>query len=154
MVGTLNKTQITNILASQVVGRIGCCGSGKPYIVPVTYVFDGHYIYGQSLEGKKADILRRHPDVCFEVDVMSSMQHWQSVLVFGKFEELKGEEAEKARTILFDRVMTLMTSSTVHRHGHKTNGDNPVDDSNRIKPIMYRIKIEEMTGRFENLQKQ
>jgi hypothetical protein len=40
-----------------------------------------------------------------------------------------------------------MTSSTIHVHGHKVTGK--VDDSNRIKPVMYRIKITKKSGRFE-----
>jgi uncharacterized protein len=41
-----------------------------------------------------------------------------------------------------------MTSSTIHAHEHEAGGK--VDDSNRVKHIMYRIKIEKITGRFEN----
>ncbi|MBI1344244.1 MAG: pyridoxamine 5'-phosphate oxidase family protein [Terrimonas sp.] len=147
MLGILNHTEITNVLSSQVLGRIACCKKGKPYLVPVTYVYDGKNIYGQSLEGKKLDILRKHPKVCFEVDMMTDMQNWKSVLVYGKFRELNGEDEKKARKILFSKVLTLMTSSTIHPYGHETNGK--VDNENRIKPVMYRIDIDKVTGRFE-----
>jgi hypothetical protein len=40
-----------------------------------------------------------------------------------------------------------MTSSTIHNHQHEVTGIP--DDSNRIKYVMYRIKILTMTGRFE-----
>jgi uncharacterized protein len=92
-------------------------------------------------------MLRKNPNVCFEVDTMINMRNWQSVIVYGKFEELDNKEAEKARDILFDRVFPLMTSSTVHSFGHEVTGK--VDDSTRIKSVMYRIKIQKMTGRFE-----
>jgi nitroimidazol reductase NimA-like FMN-containing flavoprotein (pyridoxamine 5'-phosphate oxidase superfamily) len=147
MIGELDQNRISNILLSQVIGRIGCCEDNKPYIVPVTYTYDGSYIYGQSLEGLKMAILRKNPHVCFEVDIMTDMRNWESVLVYGVFEELEGEAAVKARNILFNRVLTLMTSSTIHTFGH--NESREIEDENRIKPIMYRIKINEMTGRFE-----
>ncbi len=147
MLGELNETQMKNVLTSQVLGRLACTDGKQPYIVPLTYTYDGKYIYGQTNEGAKLTILRKNPKICFEADMMSDMAHWQSVLVFGEFEELKNEEAEKARKILFGRVLTLLTSNSIHGHEHSENGKT--DDSNRIKNIMYRIKINRMTGRFE-----
>lgn len=147
MLGQLNDEQIENVLSSQVVGRMACVDGRRPYIVPVTYTYDGEYIYGQTNEGMKLNILRKNKNVCFEVDMMSNMRNWQSVIVFGKFEELKDKEAEKARDILFGKVFTLMTSSTVHAHEHEATAK--VDDSTRVKHVMYRIKIKNKTGRFE-----
>ncbi len=147
MTGELNEHQINNLLLSQVVGRIACCSKEQPYIVPVTYAFDGIYIYGQTNEGKKLDILRNNRNVCFEADAMINMQNWQSVIVYGSFEELKGKELEKAREIFHNRIFPLMTSSTVHKHEHATS--SVVDDSTRVKYVMYRIKIKSKTGRFE-----
>ena len=119
----------------------------KTYIVPIAYVFDGKNIIGQTKEGMKLDIMRKNPNVCFEVDVMTDMANWQSMIVFGTFHELAGKEAQKAREYLFDHVLPLMTSSTIHGHEHEVTGE--VDDSNRIKPVMYQIEIKEKTGRFE-----
>ncbi|MGE5107414.1 MAG: pyridoxamine 5'-phosphate oxidase family protein, partial [Sphingobacteriales bacterium] len=90
---------------------------------------------------------RKNPNVCFEVDTMTDMRNWQSIVVYGKFEELKNAEAEKARDILFGRIFSLTTSSTVHSYGHEASGK--VDDSTRVKHVRYRIKIKKMTGRYE-----
>lgn len=147
MLGKLDDLQIRNILTSQVLGRLACTDGKQPYIVPVTYTYDGKYIYGQTNEGRKLDILRKNPHVCFEVDTLMDMANWQSVLAFGEFEELKNEEAAKAREILFSRVFSLMTSSTIHAHEHESK--TKIDDKNRIKYVMYRIKINKLTGRFE-----
>jgi nitroimidazol reductase NimA-like FMN-containing flavoprotein (pyridoxamine 5'-phosphate oxidase superfamily) len=147
MLGELNEMQINNILSSQMIGRLACSMGRQPYIVPVTYTYDGEYIYGQTNEGRKLQILRKNPNVCFEVDMMTDMRNWQSVIVYGKFEELKNADAQKARDILFSRVLPLMTSSTIHPYGHETEGKP--DDSTRIKYVMYRIKIKKITGRFE-----
>ena len=147
MTGQLNEIQINNILSSQLVGRLACSDGNQPYIVPVTYTYDGKYIYGQTNPGTKLEILRKNPTVCFEVETMMNMANWQSVIVFGEFEELKEGEAEKARQILFNRIFPLMTSSTIHVYGHKETGT--IDDSTRIKDIMYRINLKKVTGRFE-----
>lgn len=147
MLGELNDTQINNVLSSQALGRLACTDGKRPYIVPVTYAYDGKFIYGQTNEGLKLKLLRKNPLVCFEVDMMTDMRHWQSVLVYGKFIELKNKESDNARDILFNRVLPLMTSSTVHPYGH--NETVTVDDSTRVKQVMYKIKIKKVTGRFE-----
>ena len=147
MTGQLNISQINNILSSQVVGRLACTDGTQPYIVPVTYSYDGKHIYGQTNEGEKLKMLRQNPNVCFEIDTMTDMRNWQSVIVYGKFEELTNKAAEKARDTLFHRVFPLLTSSTVHTHEHQVTAE--LDDSNRVKYTMYRIKIKRITGRFE-----
>ena len=149
MNGELNEQQINNILSSQAIGRIACCDNQYPYIVPLTYLFDGKFIYSQSIEGKKLELLRKKPNVCFEVDVSHDMSNWQSVIVYGQFEELVGEDAALARERLFNKVMPLMTSSTIHEHEHCEGKGHELSDKNRVKPIMFRIKINEKTGRFE-----
>ena len=147
MLGELNEMEIKNVLASQVLGRLACRDGNKPYIVPLTYTYDGKYIIGQTKEGMKLKLLRKNPHVCFEVDMMTDMTNLRPVLVFGDFQELKGEEADKAQKFLFGKIFTLMTSSTVHTHEHKVK--SKIDDSNRVKPVIYRIKIKKLTGRFE-----
>ncbi|HVZ55496.1 MAG TPA: pyridoxamine 5'-phosphate oxidase family protein [Chitinophagaceae bacterium] len=147
MLGELNDTQINNLLLSQVIGRLACCQARQPYITPVTYAYDGKYLIGQTNEGMKLNILRKNPQVCFEVDQMLDMANWQSVVITGTFEELEGAEAEQAREYLMDRVMPLLTSATIHPHEHAVQ--SRVSDATRIKPVMYRIAIKTKSGRYE-----
>jgi uncharacterized protein len=143
----LTNDQAINLLLSHAFGRLACTDGRQPYIVPVTYAYDGKYLYGQTNEGTKLDLLRKNPNVCFEVDQMTDMRNWKSVIVYGKFEELAGEEAEKARALFLKTVFPLMTNYTVHPFGHEVS--SKIDDSKRIKFVMYRIKIEKITSRFE-----
>jgi nitroimidazol reductase NimA-like FMN-containing flavoprotein (pyridoxamine 5'-phosphate oxidase superfamily) len=147
MLGELTEEQMNNVLASHALGRLACSDGKKPYIVPVTYTYDGKFIYGQTNEGTKLKIMRQNPRVCFEVDSMTDMRNWQSVIVYGKFEELKDAESKAARDILFGRVFSLNTSSTVHTYEHEV--ESKIDDSTRVKFVMYKIHIEKKTGRFE-----
>lgn len=147
MTGELTSNEISNILSSQVIGRLAISDGRQPYIMPVTYAYDGRYIYCQSNEGLKLDILRKNPRVCFEIDMMTDMRNWKSVIITGHFEELKHDKAEKARAVLFNNVFPLMTASTVHTHEHGVSA--VVDDSTRVKQVMYRIIVKKITGRFE-----
>lgn len=147
MLGNLTEAECAHIINGQVWGRLACCEDNKPYIIPVTYTYQHPCIYGQTNEGQKLNMLRKNPTVCFEVEQVSDMRNWKCVLAYGTFEELSGEEAEKARSLLFNNVFQLMTSSTVHLHEHDSG--TALDDSGRIKYVMYRIRIDSMTGRFE-----
>jgi nitroimidazol reductase NimA-like FMN-containing flavoprotein (pyridoxamine 5'-phosphate oxidase superfamily) len=147
MLGELNETQINNILASQVVGRLACTDGKYPYIVPVMYRYDGKYIYGQTNEGDKLKILRENKNVCFETDTHTDLRNWQSVVAFGVFEELQDEEADKAREILFGNIFAQVTGSRTHKSN--SGGAGIIADGSRIKDVMYRIRVKKLTGRFE-----
>jgi uncharacterized protein len=147
MLGKLNEIQINNVLTSQAVGRIGYHDGKKTYITPVTYVFDGKYIYGQTNTGIKLNVMRQNPSVCFEVDAMTSISNWESVIIWGVFEELFDKDAVEARKFLGNNIPDLLTANSVHPHEHGFT--QLVDDSNRIKEFMYRIKIVEKEGRYE-----
>lgn len=147
MLGSLTEIQINNLLVRSVIGRIGYHDEVKSYITPVTYFFDGEYVLGQTNEGLKLDIMRKNPFVCFEVDAMSSVSNWESVIAWGHFEELYGHEAIEARKHLYNNILDLLTVAAIHPHEHGAN--DLMDDSNRIKEVIYRIKLTEKKGRFE-----
>ena len=146
MIGELSETEIDDLLRSEVIGRIGCHNEGKTYIVSLTYAFDGDSIIGHTSEGMKIEILRHNPKVCFEVSKIENMSNWQSAVVWGEFEELKGYDARLAMQKFINRIQPLITSETSQpTHGIEAHQL----DSGGIKTIIYRIKILEKTGRFE-----
>ncbi|MEN9951332.1 MAG: hypothetical protein RLY85_2084 [Bacteroidota bacterium] len=149
MTGELNEMQINNVLCSQAIGRIACCDGKHPYIVPVTYSYDGKCIYAQSFEGRKMEMMRQNPNVCFEVDLSNDIFNWQSVLLFGQFEELEELDAAKSRENHVAKIMPLMTGSSIHQHEHWEGNGHELNDAGRMKPIMFRINIHEKMGRFE-----
>jgi uncharacterized protein len=92
MLSDLSPELTDHLLRSQFFGRIGCAADGQILVVPVSYLFDGQAIYGQTREGTKTRLLRQNPAVCFEVDEICSPLHWRSVVVQGIYEELEGDE--------------------------------------------------------------
>lgn len=149
MIGFMNKIQIDHLLASEMIGRIGCSSDGKIYVVPITYVYDGEFVYGHTTVGLKIDIMRANPRVCFEVDHIDNLANWQSVIAWGTYEELEGKEAEEGLQLLVNRIHPFITSETaVPRHSL----DKPEAPNNpHIEVVVYRIRIEEATGKFEKL---
>ncbi|PHX73680.1 MAG: hypothetical protein CK547_07150 [Chitinophagaceae bacterium] len=66
--------------------------------------------------------------------------------VYGQFEEQLGQDLSTARDILFSRVMPLMTSASVNQHGHAQPTENTIIEDDRIKPVMFKIRINEKQG--------
>ena len=147
MLGELKITQIENLLYSQVIGRIGCHANKTTYVVPITYAYDGTHIYGHTKEGMKINMMRKSPNVCFEVDVIENMSNWRSVIAWGKFEELKTpEDREMGMHKLMDRIIPIMTGETTV-HNAMTDSQGKYVES--MQGVVYRIKLIEKTGRYE-----
>jgi len=151
MTGDLTKEQISNLLSSQMIGRIACCEIHKPYIVPIAYAYDGKDIYCQTTEGKKIQYMRDNPNICFQIDFTNNISNWQSIIVYGKFEELSESEIKIAREFLLNKIMPLMTNSKIHPHEHWEAREQVLDDSQRVKPIIFKLKIEEISGRYHQM---
>lgn len=147
MLGVLKNSQIEYLLYSQVVGRIGCYSSNEVYVVPITYAYDGVYIYGHTREGKKIDMIRENPDICFEIDVIDNMSNWRSVISWGKFEELKApKDREQAMRKLLDRISPIMTGETTVHHSMTNSHDKYIE---AMQGVVYRIELTKKTGRYE-----
>jgi uncharacterized protein len=148
MLGLLSDAQIDLVLHTEIVGRIGCYNDKKMYVVPVTYVYHDGYIYAHSKEGLKIQMMRKNPNVCFEVDIMENMTNWRSVIIWGEYEELKKEKDQQTgKKIMMDRFAPFTVSETIR----------PVDSASLMprivekafRTVAYRIKVIEKTGRFE-----
>jgi nitroimidazol reductase NimA-like FMN-containing flavoprotein (pyridoxamine 5'-phosphate oxidase superfamily) len=147
MFGKLNPEEIEKLIHNQFVGRLGIHAHDVTYVVPVSYAYDGTYIYGRTFEGMKISMMRENPKVCFEVDDMKNLANWQSVITWGNFEELTGN-MERAIGLhkLFDRVLPVISSDTMHI---TPQWPFPADNMNDIEGIVYRIKLGEKSGRYE-----
>lgn len=150
MIGDLNKEQIDNFLKSQVVGRVGCCFDHKPYIVPLTYAYDGGYLYFHTKAGLKVEMMRKNPAICFQVDRIENMANWQSVIIWGSYEELGPKESELALRLLSNRVIPVITSETFRPHFGLDRGHATMDS--KLQLVTFRIKVERATGRYEKSQ--
>jgi nitroimidazol reductase NimA-like FMN-containing flavoprotein (pyridoxamine 5'-phosphate oxidase superfamily) len=148
MLGILNEKQIEELLKRQVTGRLACHAKGDLYIVPINYNYKDGVIYGHSGPGKKIDMMRENPNVCFEVDETESVFRWHSVIAWGTFEEIKDpDEKQQAMQGLIHRIMPLVDSPADHPSHGITEKEEDIDTL--IENIVYKIMITRATGRFE-----
>ena len=147
MFGEMNHEQIQQLLARQILGRLGCHANGLTYIVPVSYAYEDGIVYCHTQEGQKLTMLRLNPRVCLQVDNTSDLANWQSVICWGVFEELKKDEDRlHALTVLNGRSFPMKTSRKM-----RINSEWPFTTENvsDVEGVFFRILIDKVTGRFE-----
>jgi nitroimidazol reductase NimA-like FMN-containing flavoprotein (pyridoxamine 5'-phosphate oxidase superfamily) len=148
MLGEMTNEEIEGLLKEQVTGRIACGTDGNIYIVPINYVYNGADIYAHSAQGKKIDMMRKNPEVCFEVDDIQSIFRWKSVVAWGTFEEITDmDEKERVMQAIIHRIMPLSQNAPDHPSHGITEKDS--DIGSKVELIIYKIKLGKKTGRYE-----
>lgn len=149
MLGDLSRSEVEDLLRSEVTGRIGCHADGRTYVVPVTYAYDRGDVYCHSAEGLKLRMMRKNPIVCFEVDRVQDMGNWRSVIATGRFEELSGRDALSAMDVLIERFVAVERPDQPHPSYvfRESEAESPRTDGREI--VIFRIRLAEKSGRFE-----
>ena len=142
MLGHLDDAQIDDVLQTATIGRIGCRERNEVYVVPIMYAYHRGAVYAHSAEGRKLTLMRAAPDVCFEVEDVHGLSDWRSVVAWGRFEELHGDDAREALELLATRFSPSGATrpGAVPSHGHGTSSP----------PVLFRIRLLSCTGRFES----
>jgi uncharacterized protein len=146
MIGLLQTPEIEKVLEQQVIGRLACYADGTIYIVPIGYVYDGEYIYARTQKGLKIDLMRKNPQVCFEVDVIENMANWKSVIAWGEFEELTmGALRTDALKKLTARNLPVKSETTQLSSAWPFDAEEAENSSG----VVFRMKLNKKTGRHE-----
>jgi uncharacterized protein len=127
-------------LAQVSFGRLACAHGGQPYIVPIYFAYDKENLYGVTTLGRKIQWMRSNPLVCLEIDEQVTHDHWMSVVVFGRYEEIPDTPEFKdvrkhALEVLQKRTLWWEPACV------------PTEKREQRPPIFYRIHIQQMTGR-------
>ncbi len=137
--------EIEAVIRQAQVCRVAFAAGDSPYIVPVSFGYQDSCLYFHSApEGRKMDILRLNPRVCFEMDTDHAIvrspdspckwsARYRSVIGFGTASIIE-EPREKAA------ALNIIT-------GHY--GADPYDFSEEelAGVSVVRIEIESMTGK-------
>ena len=102
-----DKNEIEEILLTSMVGRLGTCANGIPYITPMNFTYDketSKIFLHCANEGRKLDNIRINPNVCFEVEEVknvivklptcASSVAYSSVIMFGSIKILSDLNAK------------------------------------------------------------
>ena len=136
----LTAEECEAMLRSTNLGRLACVRYNRPYIVPIYYDYYDDALYSFATLGKKIQWMRTNPRVCVEVDDIADRFNWTTVVVRGNYEELTKspahEAARKRAYLLFE-----------NRPDWWYPAAGKTRTSEVRTPVIYRIRIEDMSGR-------
>jgi uncharacterized protein len=135
---------IDSVLRKSLVCRIAIYDGEMPYIVPLSFGYEGGNLYLHSAkEGRKIDILKRNPRLCFEFDTQcevlpaekpcSFTMRYRSVIGYGiaHFLEDIGEKIAAIRIIM----------------GHYSDRTFIFTEDDVKNIAVIRVEIEEIAGK-------
>jgi nitroimidazol reductase NimA-like FMN-containing flavoprotein (pyridoxamine 5'-phosphate oxidase superfamily) len=136
---------ILKIVRDCEVCRLGLAVDGEPYVVPVSFGFDGEAVFFHTAnEGKKIDMMTANPRVCVQFerniklvtddnDPCSWTFNFESVIGFGTVVELVSDE-EKAHGL--NRIMQ-----------HYSKRDWSYGGPRLRATRVWRVDLEVLTGK-------
>jgi nitroimidazol reductase NimA-like FMN-containing flavoprotein (pyridoxamine 5'-phosphate oxidase superfamily) len=139
-----DRAIMDDIIRRAQVCHLGLVDGEAPYVVPLSFGYDGKALYFHCApQGRKLDLIRRNPRVCFAFDLMENLIeaeqacHWgiryQSVMGTGTAHLI--EDAEGKRQALA-AVMAQYSKNTF------TFPDEAV-----ARTAAIRVAIESLTGK-------
>lgn len=95
-----DRTAIDAFIRENRVCRLGLAEGNQPYVVPLNFGYQPPYLYFHSAtEGRKLDILRKNPRVCFEFDEMVKLKKNNQACEWGaEFKSVIGEGSAELLT--------------------------------------------------------
>jgi nitroimidazol reductase NimA-like FMN-containing flavoprotein (pyridoxamine 5'-phosphate oxidase superfamily) len=136
---------IDTVINRALICHLACTRNDQPYIVPISFGYDGRCIYFHSSPaGKKISILKENPQVCltFEIDVEIVNDpdnacdwdfHYSSVIAEGKAEEIT-QLPEKA--LALNQIMEHYSGKTWSFPENKLK-----------KTSIWRIRLESVSAK-------
>ncbi len=141
----VNRHEIDEIIRGAQVCRIAFANGDEPYVVPVSFGYDGDNIYIHTAKtGRKLDFIAANNRVCFELEANVSLQ--------------RDEDDPCAWTFAFESVIgygviTELTTTDDKVHGlhqimlHYSGRDWDFEEETTATTRVWRIDIESLTGK-------
>jgi nitroimidazol reductase NimA-like FMN-containing flavoprotein (pyridoxamine 5'-phosphate oxidase superfamily) len=141
------KAVLEEILRENQVGRLGTAVDGRPYVVPMNFVYTKDTIILHThRDGKKVKDIQRNPQVCFEVDGGEIVEGddpcnyswtYRSVIANGTARLIDDPE---------DKLKALRLLSDKYAFGKGRRLD--LEKVKKFKDLLViEIKVDEMTGK-------
>jgi nitroimidazol reductase NimA-like FMN-containing flavoprotein (pyridoxamine 5'-phosphate oxidase superfamily) len=139
-----DKEEIEEIVKKAMICRVSLSVGGEPYVFPVNYGYrDGCLYFHSAQQGKKIEMMRKNPHICFQVDTdveivpAENACDWsikyKSVIGFGKAEFLYSlEEKKQALQTIMSQYSDLEYTFT---------------EKSLASVCIVCLHIEEMTGK-------
>ena len=136
--------EIEALLSRNHVGRIAFSFHYSVDIRPIHYVYHDGWLYGRTSHSDKLVTLRHNQWVAFEIDEVSGMFDWMSVVVHGTFYRLDSEGVDHDHS-LYERAVRSLRELTP-----ETLTDR---DPLPFRTEVFAVHIDSRTGRSSSTRR-
>ncbi len=139
-----DKKQMEQILAQAQVCRLAMVDQGQPYVVPLNFGYrDGSLYFHSAPEGRKIDVLKADPQICFEVDELVKLNKAAGACDWGaSFKSVIGTGTARILETPAEKKAGL---DIIMAHYSDRSFDYP--DEKLAKTAVIQVTIQEMTGK-------
>jgi len=137
--------ELASIIREGAICRLAMIDHGKPYIVPMHYGYDNGTLYFHSApEGRKLEILRVNPEVCFEIETDTELVTAEKPCGWGaKFRSVIGYGTASS---IEDTAGKAAALAHIMRH-YAGSGDFPFTEQEVSGVAVFSVTITSMTGK-------
>ena len=136
--------EIERTISSASLCHLSMVDDGKPYVVPLNFGYLDRTLYFHSApEGRKIDVLRKNPDVCFSI--------------VGRYDLVGGEKAcswtEKYSSVIGTGKATIVENRAGKEKGlailmgQYSDKGYEFSEVDLTGIVVIKVRIEEMTGK-------
>ena len=139
-----DRAEIESIIRLARVCRLAMCDGDMPYIVPMCFGFDGDTLYFHCApEGRKLDIIRRNPNVCFEFDVDTELIPAEESCSIGmRYRSVMGSGTASIVEDKADKAYSL--DILVRQYADRSTG---FPQGMLERTTVFKVEIREMRGK-------
>ena len=141
----LTEKENKEVLAGNYLGNIAYISGSSPFMVPMTYYFDGDAIIGYSSEGHKTNAMRKNNNISLHVLEIKDVNNWTSVLVHGLYEELKDGDAKRCLRKFAGGIKDIVLKKE-EKNLHFISEFSSKIYNDEI-PVVFKIVIDEIKGK-------
>ena len=140
----MSRDEIEAMLLRNRVGRLAYSVHDRVDIEPIHYVYKRGWLYGRTSEGAKTTALKHNQWVAFEVDEVTDLFEWRSIVIHGSFWIMHPRGSPHAEE-LWAKAAELMSEVVP---GALTESD-PVE----FRQTLFRIAVSDVRGREAKTRK-
>ncbi len=134
----LTHDEIEAVLKRNSVGRLAFAFHDRVDIQPIHYVYERGWLFGRTSDGNKLATLHHNQWVAFEVDEVSGVFDWTSVVIHGSFWVAREHGTPHSEEV-FKRAVTLLDTVVP--------GTLTEEDPVAFRQVVFRIAVTDMRGR-------
>jgi uncharacterized protein len=138
--------QMEALLQRQLVGCLGMINNGRPYVIPLHYLYERGKIYFHSRkDGLKISCLLANPQVCFEVDELIGINSGDSACDFyTRYRSILA--TGKARLLENTAEKVVVINNLVEKYA-EGKSFQPATKEAIENVAIVEIRVTEMTGK-------